>query len=684
MDQSPFDPNAKIVVSSSNGPLMSFYPTYELSVYQLREFIRVAFELSGIGSSGLDVLDGAYFSIKMIRTIPMFSASLKSLVDTIELSMNDPEISITNDMKIILPDPTKKEISGSMIKDGKPHVYFIIIYPSPSRLILQSKRPIINNIESSNDTKFSVEIYNPLLHAKLYHTYKKRIIEENNKLTHPKKLISPIRDITEVGLNTLFIAMKDNEMIGYAMFSLALLPFQNIEKLNRLFNDSKGNHTNHFFSGVTPRNLFIIDSLSVSNAYNGYDVSAVLIHHGLSYLEQHLLKYNVTHVVSFSASAATKHILVDRMGFNYFGRNVFVDDDFVDTLDEKSLSGMRHFLRSVVDLFLETVPLIENHIPVGLFHIIIITYQMCVLLNMRYHGILSLLLTLQKYTNAAGLDINLEENILVNYYAANINLFLRVFNRDYILVNWRREPALYMPPIIQSNGFSIQIGLPAPSHNDANESYSISFGYDQLLIIYAYLTLNYDVSRLPKIGEIFNTHILSDINRLIDGSDNHYMMNFHQLKNINNLSELGQLVIYGLHNTKLAETNIMENRSNIKDITSSSIYHIDTIDTITPIKIPLTGEFANLYANGLTKNFNSREKISDAKDSAVIKLDDVEAATEYMIEEVIEYISEVLMLEPFTQSYTRIYKDFTLLELTEYYDAFKTIYKYKTSGWKNY
>jgi hypothetical protein len=702
MEQKLFDdPDAKIVVSGSNGgPLRSFFPTYDLSIDRLRWFIRVAFEMSGTEA---DALDGTYFSVKITRSIPMSSVNEKLWTDAIELDLNDPTISATNDKKHTLPNPTMREIAvASTTEDDNnngPHIYFIVVYPSPSRLILQTRRPIINESSSKNRSIFTVEIYNPHLHSKLYHRYNMKVHEENESLTHPKNLFSPLLDITELGPNIVFIALRDGvEMIGYAMFSIGLLPLQNSENMKQLFDDSKGHHANHFFSNVPPHNLFIIDSLSVLNAYNGYDVSSILVYHGLSFLEQHnISKYNISHVVSLSVSAATKHILVDRMGFNYFGRNVFINDDFVDTLDAKTLSTIRHFLRSIVNLFLSTIPSIENHITPEFFHILITTYQMCVLLNMRYHEILSLLLTLQKYTNATKLNINLD----AKYFVDNINLFLRTFNRDYILENWRRERLVYISPVIQQpNGGVVQIGLPItsilPKKNKTDLERAIFFGYDQLLVIYHYINTNYPTTLFTGIFNLFNEYIVEDIKRLINGNPttttttgDHYMMNFYQLENINKLFDPSILDIYGIRNAKLAETNMIENRSDIEKITSPSFYDIIVgIDTVTPlVKIPFIVEFGNLYANGLTKNFNPRATVNpvgDTSDSSIIKFDNMEMATDYILQDVMRLVSEKMLLESFSEPSTKVYSDFTLLELTEYYNGLNVIYRYKTNNWKNY
>ena len=710
----------KVIFRSSNAP-----NTVELispvSVESVKKFLNERYPLD---ADSRTIIDRTYFSVKISRNTRMTKTDsnvkksetqpglildeitnrIKDMEYQLESMINDNSDDKTDDL-FTFPLLTSVRDSAEQSYE---FLYSVILYPSLSRCVLQTIRPTTNIPTKKN--LFTVEIYNPYLHNKLYHEYLETARKENRALKHPRALITPQLDPTQLGPNITFIALKDGKIIGYAMFSIIFLVDKRSAGIYKLFNESRETYTNDIFQAIPPQNLFNIDSLSVLSAYNGHHVSLILLYHGIDFALQLKNTLTITHLVSFSGSIATKHNLVDHLGFEYFGRNIFINEDFSDTLDIRKrgniqliLQEFARYLTSVVYVPKGSNPTISPLLEITreMVNIAIIIYQMAAIFNFRSSYILNLLIVFAvNYVNPSE-----DDKVLGIYLENNINLYVNsILQKDYKIENWRRESVVYLTPTNTNTGGNIdnsptahanlKIGLARPKTIDGAKA-PIHYGYDQILYIYGYLsTLVIGTAVLP-IFNVFTQNVLPDLNAIIGGTTSKYDINFYQLRSMNQLIGSGILGTFGVADSVSRETYIADMHEDLRNIARK--YGTESIDTVTKFDSlsPYIASLRQSYQNGGTKNFIkiNNDTQTDANEMIVDEVPlDYELNTDPVLLKVkIENIIQITENSTLNRNSndliefsTKVYGNLNLFETTEYMNTLIHIYNIRTGSWDIY
>lgn len=678
-----------------------------MTFFEIREFVKLLF-----ATGTKSIFDSYYFSVRLQRNSRMKSTLVRKLEERIESILNDPQITEENSPWLDLPDgkndseqdleynntqKTEEENNTQLdlpdddddkLNDSdRVMEYNITVFPSLSRLVFNVERPLTKM--SQDQSLFSVEIYNPYLHHRLYHAYNTEARKENSKLTHPHPLVVPSIDPTLLGPNITFIALKGGKMIGYAMFSVVFISLLNGgQHVIELFQNKKESYVHDIFSKLQPINLFAIDAISVLNAFSGYNVSLILLYHGLHFISQYRYTHTITHIVASSVSVATKHNLVNHFGFDYYGRNVFANDDYCDTLDSLKRVNIQLFILEFAKFLIRYIkdPLIRV-VDADVTHIAVITYQMAVLFNMRKSDILELLLVLNNNANTLSLDVDTETGA---YCENNIKLFLRSLRADYDVQNWRRETVVYLSPDLSDPDKESKIGLDPPRYS-IDGKLPIHYGYDQILVMYHHtiLKMPYD-EHVRGIMDKFNNLILSDLNAELTAEVKFSSMNLFQLRNINSLFTPDQLRSLGIEHSKVRETHMEEMRRDLKSICSEKAYAIEFIDTIIGAEkmTQVLATITDSYFNGRTKNF-----IQPTQDEITGKLIADDAKLDYMLDASndqlvlkLNMISALLKMnnQGKYDKTIKVYENLNLLQLAEYFGMLTIIYHYRIQNWFDY
>lgn len=514
-------------------------------------------------------------------------------------------------------------------------------------------------------------------------------------------------DPVQLGPNITFIALKDNKIIGYAMFSIVFLTRENKTNIYKLFAEANTNYVNDIFQSLAPQNLFNIDSLSVLSSYNGHHVSLILLYHGLDFASQFRNALSITHLVSFSASIATKHNLVDHLGFGYFGRNIFINEDYSDTLDMKRRGNVqlilqeyaRHLLSVLRGSAMDSSPVPQ--ITTEVVHIAIIIYQMAAIFNFKNSSILELLIFFS-VNDIVPLSDQSERG---KYFQNNLNLYVNdILQKNYAVGNWRREPVVYLTPPTETPFTSgnaadfakLKIGLAGPKKIDGAKA-PIYYGYDQILYIYRFLSTFVIGSILPSdLYTTFTTEILPDINSAIGGDiTKKYDIDYYQIRAINDLFSVEELQIYGVTNSLTRETYINDMILDLNSISKAKKgYDIANIDTVTRFDrlMPYLETLGGNYLNGGTKNFIRVNNDTTTASVVVIEQEKLDYFNSGSDADLISLQTTILELARILNNVYGIYiannqptnttivikNNLTLLDIAEYYATLTHIYNIRS------
>jgi len=170
-----------------------------------------------------------------------------------------------------------------------------------------------------------------------YHNY---IDIRNKNLDEPLPLVSPTYpgDFVQPD-HVVFLAKKDGRIIGYASFVL-LRQRAEIASLVKAQTDNlltqNTSAESRYLMGETPGNIFEIEGLSADPGEAGKNIGFALLYHGMRFIRDPLIHclYPVTHLGAQSASYITKRLLTMNYGFRYHGSNMFMNEHFLETLDD--------------------------------------------------------------------------------------------------------------------------------------------------------------------------------------------------------------------------------------------------------------------------------------------------------------------------------------------------------------
>ena len=240
----------------------------------------------------------------------------------------------------------------------------VILFPAMRDLarLLYKSRPSSLHIPAS--LGYTIDIYSDAPgELEALRAYNKEIKDYNKSLSSPLPFIVAIEnDDFPVLSRLIFVAKRANKVIGYC--GCVMLPYRveiaaqmeaGIDSALKLYSPLGEKETdqdkiiNRYLMGVRPTNIFEIEGLSASPNEAGKQVGLALLYEAMRFIRDERMSklYPVSHVGSQAASYITKRYLTTNFDFRYHGSNHFLNEGFLETLDDKSKS---HLVTTITDL----------------------------------------------------------------------------------------------------------------------------------------------------------------------------------------------------------------------------------------------------------------------------------------------------------------------------------------------
>lgn len=196
---------------------------------------------------------------------------------------------------------------------------------------------------------------------RLLDAYTKRIALYNEKKVKPPLyFVNPVNEAElRKGDRIVFVVRKkeDDQIVGYCACTILVYRTE-IERLLReklreikMLGNAKEAVLSRYFMDEEVHNLYEIEGLSVDPLEQGNDIGRVLLYEALHFIRTPLILnrfYPVSHVTAQSASSITKYLLTTGYRFRYHGPNIFLNENFVETLSREIKQRLMHIIKETV------------------------------------------------------------------------------------------------------------------------------------------------------------------------------------------------------------------------------------------------------------------------------------------------------------------------------------------------
>ena len=282
-------------------------------------------------------------------------ATLADYDSFIDFEMSDRLLKAIND--------TNKESLYEVVikgKDARSNSFVdarVILFPAMRDLARLLYRNRASPLDIPASLGYTIDIYSDAPgELEALRAYNKEITDYNKSLSSPLPFIVAIEnDDFPVLSRLIFVAKRANKVIGYC--GCVMLPYRveiaaqmeaGINSALKLYSPLGEKETeqdkiiNRYLMGVRPTNIFEIEGLSASPNEAGKQVGLALLYEAMRFIRDERMSklYPVSHVGSQAASYITKRYLTTNFDFRYHGSNHFLNEGFLETLDDKSKSDL--------------------------------------------------------------------------------------------------------------------------------------------------------------------------------------------------------------------------------------------------------------------------------------------------------------------------------------------------------